>query len=340
MPHKNYFRFSLLLTIFFLLMIASAAFAQQEQAVQRYIAEGSRLKTAGQYTQAIEQYNQALLLNGKHDQANYLMALTYFKMGKYRECIVHCNKAINILSAFEEEAYMLKGQALIMDKKETEAISVYNKMLEEYPDNYLAYYYEATAYLNLNNLDQAEQALSKALIYRPSFADGHLLLGDIMIKKGENLKAVMALTNFLLIEPGGKRAVDVYTKLQKQLPKAFGNMSDMNMLSLATDASTGEFANASIMEAVMENGQEKSNEIEFSKNAQILLERLSNMKRESSFWWTFYVNFYNDMNYNKHLETLSYFIAQSQYAEETQQWLIANNHKVSAMIDWVNGYDR
>src|SRR6218665_4051220 len=102
-------RFSILLTVFSLLMVLNAAFGQTEQAIQSYLLEGTKLKQHAQYEQAIEKYNQALLLNPKHDQANYLLASTYFDMEKYDACKIYCDKAIHMFSAYEEEAFLLKG---------------------------------------------------------------------------------------------------------------------------------------------------------------------------------------------------------------------------------------
>lgn len=342
MPRTNkYFR-SIPLTAILLMLFGFSLFAQHEQAIQRYITEGKQLTAEGKYSLALEHYNQALLLNGKHDQANYLMAATYYKLGHYPQCVVHCNKAINLLSAYEEEAYLLKGKALMADNKAEKAVENYDRMLVEFPNNYKAYYQQARAYSTLGKLDDAERVLATALRLRSTYADSHLLLGDVMIKKAEHLKAVMALTNFLLIEPRGKRANETYQKLQKQVSLMLGNkQNDISTLSSITEASFNEFSTIESMVNIMENGRPHPTDDDWLNNGTtVVYKLLTNMKKESSFWWNFYASFYNDMDYNKHLETLTYFISQSQASEETQTWIAANGSKIGQLIDWVNAYDR
>lgn len=338
MSRANYYIPFLLLAFSILMFTQSFG---QEHKVKQYISAGTDLREKGQFSQAIIQYNEALLLNDKHDEANYLMAVTYYDMAKYNECVVHCNKAIRLNSAYDEEAYLLKGKALIKSGKAKDATHVYYKMAVEYPDNYLAYHWLGYAYYKMDDYSNAESALSTALKMNPNDAETHLVMGNMMAKKGERLKSALALVNYLLLKPRGEKSLAVFNSLQQQLTKGLdAKEANIISISMAADANMDEFASADMMNSIYEGKAVELSHDQIVKNTGSLFSKLSSMKKESTFWWEFYVHFYNDMNYDKHIEALSHFISQSQRSEETQQWMAENQHKVSQMIDWVNAYER
>jgi Flp pilus assembly protein TadD/ribosomal protein S18 len=313
----------------------------QEHKIKQYLSAGSELRGKGRLTEAIAQYNEALLLNTNHDEANYLMAATYYDMAKYNECVIHCNKAIRLNSAYDQEAYLLKGKALIKIGKPKDATHVYYKMAVEYPDNFLAYHWLGYAYYKMDDYDNAEAALSTALKMNPNDAESHLVMGNMMAKKGERLKSALALVNYLLLEPRGEKSLAVFNSLQQQLAKGLdAKEANIISISMAADANMDEFTSTDVMNFLYEGKASELSHDQIVKNTGSLFSKLSSMKKESTFWWEFYVHFYNDMNYDKHIETLSHFISQSQRSEETQQWITENQHKVSQLIDWVNGYER
>jgi|GEM_PF-5739121 len=338
MSRANYQIHSLLIFLGLFIFFPSIG---QEHKIKQYISAGSDFREKGQLNQAITQYNEALLLNDKHDEANYLMAATYYDMAKYNECIVHCNKAIRLNSAYDEESYLLKGKALINSGKAKEATHVYYKMAVEYPENYLAYHWLGYAYYKMEDYNNAEAALFTALNMNPNYAESHLVLGNMMAKKGERLKSALALVNYLLLEPRGEKSLAVFQSLQQQLAKGL-DAKDANIISIsmAADANMDEFASADMMNSLYEGRTTELSHEQMVKNTGSLFSTLSSMKKESTFWWEFYVHFYNDMNYDKHIDALSHFIAQSQRSEETLQWIGENQHKLSQMIDWVNAYER
>ena len=73
----------------------------------------------------------------------------------------------------------LKGVLLTEMKRTNEAISVFNKLTEDYPELPEPYNNLAVIYAQQNQYDKARQALEMAIRTHPSYATAHENLGDI-----------------------------------------------------------------------------------------------------------------------------------------------------------------
>lgn len=344
------FRPALFLSVLSVCLCVPALHAQQQQtyAPQRYIDEGLKLQKEGNYTQAIENYHMALKQNPKYDEANYQTALSYFSLGEYKKSITYCDRTLKAKSPYMDEAYLLKGNALYALGRTEEAVQEYIFSLQYNPENYLTHYALASAQYKLGYLDQAENTVIYALGLKPTNAESHLLLGRIMMDKREGIKSMLALANFLLLQPRGPKAEKAYADLQALLS---GNAQKASEHILSADLNTGmpadEFKSAELIVSLLlaqKTGGRSVNDSEshtFIDHAMTLFGTLNDLQRnKSDFWWNFYVYFYNDMSDDNQIETLCYFISQSKPVEFVQDWLSENHVKVDRLIDWVNAYPR
>jgi len=350
MNRRNFFSpLSLLLIVFSLITFTPALQAQTGE-LQNLVNQGVNLYDNGKYDEAIEKFEAALKIDPKSDLANYEIALVYFALGKYDRCVEHCDKALGPKSVVEDQAYMLKGNALDMAGKPQEAIKVYQKSIKNNPDNNLTHYNLGLTYYKVNDFENAEKSLQNALQLKNTHAGSHLVLGYLMIDKGERLKSILALFNFLLLEPKGKRAEDAYRRLQDQLSKGVKKTGDNTItISMAPpDGKADEFRSAEMMISLLEAAKtteknaDKTEEQLFVQNTESLFGMLGGLQKDKKgFWWDFYVRFYNDMNEEKHVEALCYFISQTKENNApVQAWLQANAGKVEKLMQWVNGYTR
>ena len=334
-------------SLLFLFVWFTAVLRAQIADVQHVVNQGVALHDAGKYEAALEKYEQALKQDPKSDAAHYEIAVTYFTLGQYDKSIAHCDK-INDKSPYIDQAYMLKGNALDMAGKPEEAIKIYNKALKSNPDNYLIHYNLGYTYYKTRDFVNAEKSFISALLLKPTHPGSHLLLGYLMIDRGQRLKSILALFNFLLLEPQGKRAEMAYGKLQEQLEKGVSKTSG-NTITINVDPNSelDEFGAAEMMVSLLqaakttEANSGKTEEQLFVENTQSLFGILGELQKEKKgFWWDFYVDFFRDMNEDKHVEALCYFISQSQSNGRIHTWLAQNQNKVDQMMDWVNAHPR
>jgi len=340
MPHEIRFRPILLVLSFFAGM--QLLYAQQPS-MQNYMLTAAQLTNEGRFDEAIQKYELVLRKDPKYDRANYEMAQTYFMLGDFGQCIAFCDKALDSKSAYIGEAMLLKGNALAKQGKYNEAIAVYQRALVDNPNDYMLYYRMGLSEHKLNDLAAAEQSLIQSLKLNSTFADSHLALSRVMADRGERLKSVLALVNFLLIEPRGPRADKAFAELREEFSTGVQKNTDES-LSISLNAKTMDASATEMVATLLADNKHsnKQSELEqFVGNAKTLFAMLGAIQKDKTdFWWNFYVRFYNDMNDDRQLETMCYFISQSEPDEWIKDWLGSNHAKIEVLFDWINNYTR
>lgn len=76
-------------------------------AAMQFLAEGDRLYRAGQYSEALTQFQKAVEANPANKEIHYYAGLTYFKLQKYNDAITSCTKALRIDPDYGDARYTL-----------------------------------------------------------------------------------------------------------------------------------------------------------------------------------------------------------------------------------------
>jgi len=318
-----------------LLFIVSASHADaQNDVINDLISQGIKLHDNGDYTGAIDLYKKALAINPKSAYANYELASSYMAVKNYAQAIKHSDKVIAAGSGYIDQAYILKGSALDLSGKPAEAIKTYKKALQKFTANHLLYYNMALTLLKLKDYAAVEDALQKALKINPHHASSHLLLGNSMIVQGKRVKGILALYNFLLLEPKGNRTTAALQALEDQFKKGFKKMPDEE----------DEFYTAELMLPTLESAKnnegnkDKSWHVLFAEKTNGLFEILGDLKKDrKGFWWNFYVDYFATLAANQHTEAFSYYITQSKDDVYTG-WMQSNTTKMETFSEWYTKY--
>ena len=130
------------LACIFVLACCGVARAQSED-----LQEASRLMKAGQREQALERVNKALAANPRDAQARFLKGLIYTEQGK-----------------------------------QTEAIDIFTKLTQDYPNLPEPYNNLAVIYASQGQYDKARSALEQSIRTHPSYATAYENLGDVYAK--------------------------------------------------------------------------------------------------------------------------------------------------------------
>lgn len=323
------------------------AFGQTNE-LQNFVDQGVKLYDNGNYLGAIEQYKKALILDNKSPLANYEISSTYFTLKDYEKAIEHSDNVISAKSDYVDQAYILKGNALDLLGKSKEAIKIYEKAIKEFPNNHLLYYNLALTSYNLREYKDAELALQNSLKINSSHASSHLLLGSIMSEQGNRVKSLLALYNFLLLEPKGKRTKEAYELLDFELKKGVTRENEKSTtITFSPNKESDEFRAAELMLSLLEASKnleknEKKTEYElFAENTKSFFSVLGELKKKNKgFWWNYYVDFFYSMTNENHIEAFSYYITQSKEDEKIFTWLKDNKDKVEALSKWYSNYKR
>lgn len=339
---------TLLCTIAIFAALTCQTYSQNND-LESYVRKGVELYDSGDYEGAIEQYKAALALDNTNPVVNYEISSAYFALKEYEKAIEYSDILIAQHSEHADQAYALKGSALDLLGKPREAIQTYKEAINIYPNDHLLYYNIALTYYNLKEFKEAEEALQKATRINPDHASSHLLLNNIMLIQNNRVKAVLALSNFLLLEPTSDRAKTAYQVLDFQLNKGV-KRNDKNNTTIMLDANQkeDEFNAAEMMLSLLaasknlEKNEDKTESELFADNLTSFFSVLGEIKKENTgFWWEHYVTFYYDMVNNHHVEAFSYLISQAKEDnDEVTEWLANNKEKTDAFTAWYSQYKR
>ncbi len=255
---------------------------------------------------------------------------------------IYADKVIIRNLDYVDQAYILKGSALDLSGRKPEAINTYKLALKKYKTNHLLYYNLALTSFNLKNYNDADDALQKALKLNPLHASSHFLLGLSMITQEKRVQGILALYNFLLLEPKTKRSASALLALEDEWKNA--GKQKVNAKTVPLKKEDDEFSTATLMLDILESS--KNNEANKSKPAVILFAENTNTfftilgeakKDKKGFWWNFYVDYFYTLTNNHHTEALCYYITQSK-DDAYDVWLKDNLPKMEAISEWYTKY--
>ncbi len=330
------------LILFYLFILAISPLSAQE-AQSNFIIEGIKMYDKGDYEGALEMYKKALTSNPASIQATYEIASTCLQLKDYTNAIKYSEKVITANKDFADQAYIVKGSALDYLLKPVEAANTYRKAIKRYPKNQLLYYNLALTSFNLKGYKEADEALMKSLKLNPSHANSHFLLGLSMITQGKRVQGILALYNFLLLEPKSKKSASVLQTLEDEWKNRTVKAKPTSKTA-QVKKEEDEFYTAGLMLDVLESS--KNNEPNKNKPAVLLFAENSNTfftilgeskKDKKGFWWNFYVDYFYILAANHHTEALCYYITQSRDGAY-EEWLKDNLKKMEALSEWYTKY--
>ena len=334
-------KYILLLLVFSFFI--TTVFAQEAQ--NNFILEGIKMHDKGDYEGAIEMYKKALASNPESVQAKFEMATSYLQLKDFTNAIKYSNMVIAANVDYLDQAYILKGSALDYSGKPAEAVKIYKQALKKFTNNQLLYYNLALTSFALKDYKQTDEALLKALKLDQLHASSHFLLGLSMLAQGKRVQGILAMYNFLLLEPKSKRSISALQELESTWKKSSTKEKERPApKNLPVKKEADEFYTASLMLDILESS--KNNEanknkpavVLFSENTNTLFTILGDAKKDKKgFWWNFYVDYFYTLAANHHTEALCYYITQSKDGAY-DEWIKENIQKMEALSEWYTKY--
>lgn len=316
----------------------------QENQFDNLIEQGIEFHDLSEYDKAIEKYNEALEIQPNSSLAYYQISYSYLVLQDYKNALKYSKLVIDNNNGHELHAHIVYGTALDMLGKTKKSIKAYEKALKEY-DHYLLHYNHAISCFNSGELDKAYESALNAIMNNASHASSHLLLSNIMEKKGSRIKTVLPLYFFLVIEPNSARSNSVYQMLVGKLGFGVEETSKNNIhVSIPLNESEDPYFGAAEMMISLsrasnytEDNAGKTDMELFAENNQSIFSILGELKKDNEgFWWEFYVPFLYDIAQNNHTKAYSYYISQSSGNQEVQDWFKSNEEEYGNFLNWMN----
>jgi tetratricopeptide (TPR) repeat protein len=313
---------------------------EAEELVRRGVSYHDR----GDYKNALDCYNQAMVLAPEHPVVYYETAYTYISTGDFNTALTLAEKGIASAEARKYNEVMptlldLKGSVLYNLNRNQEAIDVYYKAINQYNiSTTYTYYNLGINYYALNRKQEAVDMLVKGLLINPNHASSNYLLGKICVEEGRLTQGFYALCYFLLQEPSSNRASQAYATIQYMLS------------GKGQTASAGGFAasDALIMRAVSldEASAGTSDAVKFHAKIRYCFTTLEEQKKsgairrgaDDGLWWDFYSPFfYRIIKSDTYSPTFFRYISLSA-DPEGETWVENERGEIEGFFTWLNSF--
>ncbi len=180
----------------------------EQEAVLR---AGIELHDKGEFDGAIATYQQVLAKSPANVTALFELAFSYLSKKDYDKSFATARTGAEFKSELLPMFYDLMASSLDSKGQAEQAVEMYRKGIALVPGASQLYYNMAVTYReSLNRPNDARLALQKAASLEPLHPGVQLLLGQIYQSSGYTGPAFLALSTFLVLDPGGAQAMPGY----------------------------------------------------------------------------------------------------------------------------------
>jgi tetratricopeptide (TPR) repeat protein len=181
----NYFR--LILTMRALLLVCLLAPCAVAEDAVAYLGSGLKLFDLERYREAVPEFERALQLDPKLDQARYHLAVSYFNLHRYPEARQQFEQLQ--ASGYKKiwDTYYL-GRLDLLAGQTDKAIEQFESLGGDQP-LYDESYYLASAYFKEGQNEKAILNLKRYIAFNPRDFRAHNLLARVYMKSGKNAEA-------------------------------------------------------------------------------------------------------------------------------------------------------
>jgi Tfp pilus assembly protein PilF len=333
----------------------------EQEAILR---SGVELHDKGQYDEAIAKYQQVLASNPAVAEALFELSYSYYSKRDYDKSFDTARKGAEFKSDLLPMFYDMMASSLDSRGEPQQAIDMYRKGIALVPDASLLYYNMAVTYReSLNRPDEARAALEKAAIIEPQHPGVQLLLGQVFQGSGYNTPALLALSTFLVLDPGGRQGVTGYGLWRAVLKGAVDPIPDMTQPDPSMRMPTRAAASPPAPKPPTDEGDFSMLDALITSSYRTFLDKTDSGTPEiqalvtqidtlfsslplkpdgptsGSFVNTHYIPFFVQLKQRNYVEPFVYWASQRAPVPGVREWLTANRPRVREFLDWASKYD-
>jgi len=200
--------------------VSAADLAVPDNAKKEFDAAQKALE-AKNMDSGVTHLKKAIQLYPNFPQAYATLGAVYLEQKKYKEAQEALEKATQ-LDPKAAGAYIELGATLNQLKDYPAAVTALTKGLELNPDVPAGQYELAKTYMAQQQWQNAEPYLRKVVAAQPDMAGAHVMLGNVLLKKGDGPGALSEFQTYLKLDPNGPMAPgvrDVIPKIEAAIAK-------------------------------------------------------------------------------------------------------------------------
>lgn len=309
---------------------------------------GIALYNQQRYDEAIAKYQEVLAANPEQIAATYEIALAVAAQGNKAKAIDILLPTLAYRSEGIDRNYALVGSMLDELNEPDEAVKVYEYGINAMPHSGTLYYNKAvTQFQSLHDMSAGLVTLKRGAFGDPSHAATQLLLGRAFLADDLRSPALLALSRFLILEPGTARTADAYKAwygiLQQNLSKnAKGELeiqinpdkkrTEGDLLQLDMQIALSQTATATANQSVGERLVAQWNGLLG------VWSKYSAKGDADKMLWRYYMPYFMELRQKNLVEPFVYYVSQNVNAPGIPEWLAAHQDAVQAFVAWNTAY--
>jgi hypothetical protein len=328
-----------------LLLLLSFNHLNSQDDINTLVENGIVFHDEGNYEKAIETYKKALEIDPKSSLVNYEISLSYFYNQDYQNAIKHSDIVLKNNDKHQKEAYITKGSSLDNLGKTKASIKLFKKAIKKY-DDVLLYYNLALNYFKLEDLENAEDIVTKGIAIDKSHPSSHLILGYINYNNNKRTQSLLNLHYFLFLEPTSGRSTEAGKLIQEMMRSNVSkdpNKPNTINVSLVFPSGDNEFGSAEMMLSLLEaaktteRNKDKTEDELFIDNTRSFFNILGelNTDKKKGIYWNIYIPFFYNIAQSEHMDAYSYYVMQAVNPYATA-WFEVNKDQLDAFDTWLN----
>jgi tetratricopeptide (TPR) repeat protein len=343
--------------ILLLFLTANIAFGQNKEEAEKLVDEGVVYHDKGDFKSAILKYDKALELDKDNLLAMAEKAFSLLSLQKNEEAISYCQKAIAAHPGDKglKTVYVTYGNALDGLKKPDQSVEVYNEGLKQFPTYYQLHFNKGITLTGVQRYEEAIVCFQNSVKLNPQHGSSHNAIARISFMSNKRIPALLAYGRFLAIEPGGSRAKENLTSVQK-IMTANVEKTGENSINLAISPDMLEvpgkgtpkensFASADLILAMSsaldydKKNSKKTAVEQFIRKLESICEILKETQKDNyGFYWTHYVPYFIEMKDKKHIKAFAYIAFSSSDDSDVSDWLTSHKSEIEQFAEWSKSF--
>ena len=330
---------------FLFLILTKSLFAQTS--IDKVILEGNKFFLNGEYSKAIALYSEALEEYPYTPLLYYLKAESYYHLNDLTNVILYCDTIIELDYKYVEEAFVLKGEALVSLEKYKDAIELLSTSLIKFPNNYQLNNLISESYFYQTEYEKANDYALKAVrlsLFNPT---SHYLLSRINSALTNKEESLIAGFYFLLLEDNTVRTEEIFSLISILLGRKekISTGASKDAITIVLNPNQGNIGLQ--LAAQLHNAVDRMNSrnyketqkkfSDFAKDMQKIIEKAIKKppKNENfGFWTNFYLPFYKDLIDSGFIEIYCLYVIRNKN-DFAKDWLETNKEKADNFKNWL-----
>ena len=328
-----------LLFIFCSMLISTSLHAQRIKtyiSADSCISAGIRAHDDDQYQKAIDWYKKISENDPKYALALYEMGLSFSGLKQYDSVIYYSDKCIALKDPdLFDDAYILKGKALVKKEDYTTAIASYDEALAVYPNNVNLKHFKAVAYRANKEYQKAVDLLLEVNTAYSGYIRNQLEIAEMAENEGMLTQAFLAYTHALLYSIGTDNSINILIEMDKLAAKKLEE-NPANITFSASGDQFGEIETLLKSQVSLQKKYNLSTEIDFPvvRQLHLLMSQLEKYEPTDGYFDKYYIPFYKELYKEGYFPRLIELLCLKLNNPKVQSSIKRNEKELLEFIDW------